>query len=341
MLISKVRDRVRRELLEFAWSQWAQLGVSSHPSRVDRWAMDPESLMLFTLEVGRRDPRLFDEMLDWIALNAKLISLQRLRNLTSRFPIDVHLVDAALSWVETATKSVRWRDAGVRVGKSKTNRQPVFSRDNAAFVGRPDPTFERHGYLRSPVIRSGKSEAPDIRTKINFAFRLRHLFGPGTRSEVMRILLTFGDEPLDAARIADEAGFAKRNVSETLGALVSSGAVKARWVKNERVFLAYRSKWATLLEIGLTDNKLPTFVSWSHLLPALVEILLWLEQETEAVDSEYMASSRARDLFARIESDFEQLELELPTAGPLRGAEFLPPFLEAVEAFVTAATKKS
>jgi len=67
MRISDLRERVRIDLLEFAWSQWAQIGLAGEVTRTDGWAMDPEALLLFTLEIARRDPRLFDEVLDWLA----------------------------------------------------------------------------------------------------------------------------------------------------------------------------------------------------------------------------------------------------------------------------------
>lgn len=81
MPISALRETVRRELVGFAWDQWAQLGVFGHTERRDRATADPEALLLFTLEVGRDDPRLFDEVLDWLLTNQGLISVQRLRNL--------------------------------------------------------------------------------------------------------------------------------------------------------------------------------------------------------------------------------------------------------------------
>ena len=62
MPLSELRDRVRRGFLEFAWRQWAQAGVSANISGFDRWAIDPEALILFTITVARRDPRLFDEV---------------------------------------------------------------------------------------------------------------------------------------------------------------------------------------------------------------------------------------------------------------------------------------
>jgi hypothetical protein len=59
------------------------------------------------------------------------------------------------------------------------------------------------------------------------------------------VLLTCADGPLDAARIADEAGFAKRNISDVLASLTASGAVKAVWAGNERRFTVYRKKMDT------------------------------------------------------------------------------------------------
>ena len=85
---------------------------------------------------------------------------------------------------------------------------------------------------------------------------------------------------MDAARISDEAGFAKRNVYDTLASLATSRTVKARWVGNERVFTAHRNEWATLLEVGPSAEHIPAFVSWVHLLPASMRVMDWLESES-------------------------------------------------------------
>ncbi len=97
MQISDLRREVRARLLAFAWDQWAQVGAFGTARRADRTA-DPEALLLFTLEVARADARLFDEVLDWLALNERLVSVQRLRNLC-RDHTDRALAEAALAWV--------------------------------------------------------------------------------------------------------------------------------------------------------------------------------------------------------------------------------------------------
>ena len=98
MPVSEIRDKVSRGLLDFAWRQWAQIGVSATIEGADQWAVDPEALILFTIGIARRDPRLFDEMLDWMAFNHELLSTQRLRNLTGRFPVPPGLVAAVSAW---------------------------------------------------------------------------------------------------------------------------------------------------------------------------------------------------------------------------------------------------
>src|SRR5579859_4171574 len=102
MQISEIRDSLNQGLLDFAWRQWAQIGVSATVKEADRWAIDPEALILFTTGIARRDPRLFDEMLDWMAFNHDLLSTQRLRNLASRFPVPRGLVAAVTEWTRQA-----------------------------------------------------------------------------------------------------------------------------------------------------------------------------------------------------------------------------------------------
>jgi hypothetical protein len=287
--------------------------------------MDPEALILFTIVVGRRDPRLFDETLDWLAANRRLLSMQRLRNLSRRFPVDARLVGAVIAWAGDSIPSQALPGHDL-----PAEQVPVFSRDVLSFIGEPDPVFAEYGYVRPRVVLSGKSGEPDVKMPANFAFQLRHLFGPGSRSEVVRILLTFTDGPLDAARISDEAGFAKRNVSDTLASLVASRAVKARWSRNERNFIAYREKWAKLLEVGPSADSLPEFVSWVHLLPVSLEIIDWLDHVAVTDDSEYLVSSRARDLMERVAPDLEMAGLDVIPKYPSHGTVYLSVFVDTV-----------
>ena len=123
---------------------------------------------------------------------------------------------------------------------------------------------------------------------MNLSFRVRHLFGPGGRSETMRVL-------------------------------TNSGVIKAAWAGNERHFTAYRERWALLLDLaGPAD--MPSFVSWVHLLPAALEIVIWLDEKSDTAESEYLIASQARTLINRLTRDLEAAGIDLPHGRPAHGS---------------------
>ena len=147
------------------------------------------------------------------------------------------------------------------------------------------------------------------------------------------MLLTYRDGPLDAARIADEVGFAKRNTSDVLTSLAASGVIKAVWAGNERQFTAYRERWALLLDIA-GPAEIPSFVSWVHLLPAALEIVLWLDEKSDSEESEYLIASQARELMNRRPRDLETADVDLPRRRSTHGTAYLPVFEEASNALL-------
>jgi hypothetical protein len=138
MSISDLRQDIQSHLVAFLWSQWAQIGVLATTNRKDRWAADPEALLLLTFEVGREEPRLFDEVLDWLARNERLVSVQRLRNL-ARDEADRALVEAVVGWLGQQRRRARLE---ARAGQSEGPTQPrPFFRNSQLPVADPDPAF--------------------------------------------------------------------------------------------------------------------------------------------------------------------------------------------------------
>jgi hypothetical protein len=72
MSTSASRQDLQSHLASFLWGQWAQMGILATTERSDRWAADPEALLLLSFEVGREEPRLFEEVLDWLVRNERL-----------------------------------------------------------------------------------------------------------------------------------------------------------------------------------------------------------------------------------------------------------------------------
>jgi len=60
MSLENFRDSFLEEMLRFLWRQWSALGVLGEADIEDEWAIDPEALFVFSVELARYEPRLFD-----------------------------------------------------------------------------------------------------------------------------------------------------------------------------------------------------------------------------------------------------------------------------------------
>lgn len=329
MQISDLRRTTRDRLLDFAWDEWAQMGVSGVARRTERSAQDPEALLLFTLEVARDDPRLFGEVLDWLALNERLMSLQRLRNLC-RDEMDRTLAEAVLAWVGHSKERGPGRR---RAATSEPSSAIQLFRQVTADADRADETFRAHGWLTPPIARSKKSQVPDLQAPINFAFRLRQLLGVGARAEATRFLLTVYAPSATAQVVTESAGYAKRNVHEALAALQWAGVIDAVTVGNEQRYRIDRTRWGALL--GVPEDNLATERSWPQLLHALRRLVRWLDDERHEQLSAYMLASKARTLAEEIGPELRYAGVRVPSGGRL-GAEYWQDFVDLVGAALTS-----
>jgi hypothetical protein len=321
MEISSLRREFSKRLLDFVWSQWAQMGLLASAHRRDGWAADPEALLLLTLEVAREDPRLFDEVLDWLLVNGRRVSLQRLRNLAGDDE-DRALAGAAVEWLSHRRR--RRSSSSPEPGlNQEADAQALFF--DAVPVVRPDPAFLAHGFLKSSTEPAGRSSTPDLRAPINFAFRLRSLLGVGARAEVVRTLLTVDAPELSLQVIALSSGFAKRNVQEATNALRAGGFASSRMVGNEQQVKMRREPWLALLEL----DHLPLHEDWPQLFRAFRVLLRWLRDPRNEELSSYMRASESHSVLEGVAQDLYFAGVPFSTAGP-NGDEYWSHFTSVV-----------
>jgi hypothetical protein len=331
MTAAELRDEVVAALLALAWDQWSQLGVSAAvPARREERAADPESLLLFTLEVGRSDPRLFDEVLDWLALNERLVSVHRLRNL-SVDPTDRALVQAALGW---SAQSRRPRRLALEPRALPARLDPLFPAVPAP-TENVDEGFAQHGFARTRFKASGKSGAPRLYDPISFAFRLRRLLGVGVRAEVIRTLLTIRAARVSGKVITASAAFAQRNVREGLAQLLEAGVVEVVEISDDRLYSVRPADWASLLGMPAAPS-LPLFYDWIPTYRALTRIVRWLQQPGLEDLSPYLRASQARALVDSIAADLNYAGIPVAAYATL-GVGFWDEFAEIVRATIRAA----
>ena len=93
-----------------AWRQWRTVGAQTSAKARGRALVDPEALVLLSLTLMEHERRLADVLVDWMAWNSDLLSVQRMKNLVTSYPESTR---DRLGWLAgvalKAGKDLRWR----------------------------------------------------------------------------------------------------------------------------------------------------------------------------------------------------------------------------------------
>jgi len=333
------RELLREKLLSLLWRQWSALGVAGHSNSSDNWVIDPEALLLFSTEIARHDPRLFDEILDWLQLNGSRINLIRLNRIHKEEKLGVASALAAIG--ETLSQSSlhhKWKSLTKlsTFDQSKDTAAPFFpqalSFDWEKFVQQPDPHFSRHGWLRTPPERRKMSMPPQPHAATNFLFKLRALFGIQTRAEIIAWLLCHPQG--HPAEIARQTHYSKRIIQQTLNELETSGHIISRRSKKEKHFRIVHSQWEFLNQGSQgSDKSFPRWINWPPLFTALSTLHRTLS--TPGIDE-------ASDIFQAVQlrTAFEQagIPLDFTTTSHQTGTDYLHTLLNDFQALLEELT---
>ena len=269
------REQFQEHVLGFLWRQWSALGVAGQSQPVDRWMLDPEALLLATTSLGR-DPRLFDEVLDWLNTNGQFINLQRLQNLGQRFG-DLTVLRAMAAHLARRSVHAKWKTL-LREKPTVAEAQPLFP--GVPVIGLPDELFARHGWLRGPLTLRQLSQSADPHRPTNFLIKLRALFGMQARAEVMAYLLA--EESGHPSEMAVRLAYFPRTLQTTLNDLARSGHLQCRREGQEKRFWLRRDDWRFLLTwaaaSGESAPEFPRWVDWAPLFVALESVARFLNR---------------------------------------------------------------
>ena len=186
-------ERLDESLAQLIWDQWFDIGGSgSTQKRGIPFVIDIEALILGSTRFGRKDPRIFEQCIDWLAHNGDLVSLQRLKNMqqSQRFGDEStlrHLADFMIS-----EKHLNWKS----IMTSFPEKSAKVAENSAFYVAR--------GMSRSPLPTKPQS----------LLFRLRHFCGMSARADIFCWLLTHPEG--HAAQIAQETQWMPKTVQLVL-----------------------------------------------------------------------------------------------------------------------------
>ncbi len=245
--VSEIIQSLRREIHNFYWGIWSELGVSGWPRTHQRWAIDPEPLIVFSPSVIATEPRLRDEAIDWCVRNWRHVSAVRLRHLLSD-----NQSEQTDSWGEFSATVNRF---------SGSARWPYATADRNYTV-------------------TGRSVLRPLSERSMIYLRMRSIFGLSARTEVLRYLL-FTHERSTAAMLATQTNYAKRNVAEACDSLSQAGVLNSKQLGN-RLYFSLADGSALAAFLGSAPR---TFPDWPVLLRIVNALFQWteLDQENERV----------------------------------------------------------
>jgi hypothetical protein len=315
MSLKSFRVELLDRVLTFLWREWSALGVMGQGGLEDDWVLDPESLFVFTLEVGRYDARLFDEVLGWAAINGRWMDIWRLRTITrARRSEAIRVVGASVQYLSHRGDAGKWGNlAGfcrTHLGEkaSRSASEPLFR----SLEGKPhpywpkdraEPDFAAFGINRAAVSLRKRSVDVPINARTHLRFLLRAFLGIGAKSECVAYLLTHdGGRP---SEIADAVDLHPLTVQLALKDLAASSMVQIRhqgkrieyWVSQERW-------WDFLSRSGQDSTQRPKWLNWSQVLSALADVVGSVDDLSASEASDYLKSSRLYDAVEVLSREF-------------------------------------
>lgn len=313
------KDIFLDNVLNFLWRQWSALGVLGEAQTQDPWLIDVEPMLIFSLEMGRFEPRLFDEVIDWLVINGKWIDLQRLRGiLRGKKETTKRLLGAVAAVLNQKSNERKWQNLAQFIQstprESSQKIEPLFIKKDGAFyptAERPDSMFLSFGFNRPPVTVRKMSRPVPVTSQTTLRFLLRAFFGVGSRAECLAYLLTHdGGYP---SEVAKAIGLSVRGAQDTLIDLARSGLVLSR-IKGRRkieYWLSHERWWEFLSKGSIMEVKRPVWLDWIALYEALSKVWTALNEISKEGLSDYMRSSKLRDAMEIIGNEFLKSGLDI------------------------------
>jgi len=192
--------RIAEAVVRILWRQWRVIGAAAAGDDA-RLIVDPEALILASLIMSRREPRLDTTMADWLESGSTLISTQRLKNLADRFP---QAASARLGWV-----------AGISYHRGRDHRWRTLL----------DDTNREEGSLPGPSAERAKSAGPMVQRPAALLLRTRTAFGLSIKSDLIAVLHG-SDFAEEMGSLISTLGYRRNPTHLALRDLTAAGVVR-------------------------------------------------------------------------------------------------------------------
>jgi hypothetical protein len=270
--LTKSKDQFQEQIFDFLWRQWSTLGIAGATKSKDNRIIDPEALLLFSLGVCRYEPRLFDEIIDWLFQNGHFINVQRLQQIQVKYNFNCGPQLSAIAELLAKKSSYQLKWSGLAKKYYQEHKETLFFDKEGEALPCPtdknaNPEFLSHGLRRGQINLRGYSQAFDLQNPACLLLRLRALLGINARAEILCLLASVKEiHPSEAARLT---AYYQKTIQTTLVEMAQSGVILTRTSKKEKF---YRLKPGVLDELLKSNGESAQWINWRPLFKT-VEII--------------------------------------------------------------------
>lgn len=273
---------------EVLWRQWRAVGGSAASRESWTSVVDPEAIVLASLFLGDREPRLSDILFSWVEVHAPLLSVQRLKNVRTNYPANVaERLATFVSRSRVLQNNPRWRSLAASKAVSEAH---------------PEPKVRRATQMPT-------------RGSANLMLRLRTALGVGVKADALAVVLG-SERPISVSDLALTLGYTKVGLRTSIEDLVRAGFVVSAEGR-PATYAAPVEGWQSLLRL----DQRPTWAPWHHWFSLVTDLTHSFEGLLRKSVSNYALDVGIRDCLKRHSAFFQltahELDLHLihPTLG--------------------------
>ena len=312
-ILKEAGSLARQAATRAAWLQWSSLGVGALTADEGtvRFTIDPEALVLVSLAMLDEERRLADRLAWWARVGSRLLSVQRMKVVAEVYPEKVQERLGRFARSAFEAKDARWRRYA---------------------AGEP---LEARGRAGKEVVVPNLSSLPAL------LLRLRAGFGVSAKPDVLTFLMGIGDRAATVQEIERATGYSGVTVRDATRDLILARFIRETHEHPVRYY-ARREQWTVFLDLGAQakQSDVPAWRFWKTVFAFLAHVDELARSCTEEPGSEYVQSSRARDVFLRHQSAFINNRIDVPNPGDFRGAAYLVAFRDTVRALTDSIAQR-
>lgn len=295
-------ETISKGMLDILWSQWSTLGVFLSVEETTKSVVDPEAALVAACSIGRADPRLFDEVLDWLRANADLVKSVRLNRLAQNSgPDTVRVLAAAVNYAsEAAGKEILPSvEKHGREALPHLKTENLFSQDGLYSDKFPngrelDSVFLKWGLMRSNAEVRHYSNTPDLNNPANVMTIMRKHYGQSARTDILTYLMT--GQAGNSYQIARMIGYNQSTIYRELEKMSRGGPVTRDGQSKNSLFRVDRGKLAR--SVGL--KKIPVFFNWADIYKSYDDAIRTFDEIISFGTRQVFAIEAGMNLAARI-----------------------------------------